>query len=448
MDTKAGAGRLSIATKAGFGVADLGGNLFFTAMGFWALNYLTDTVALPAAAAGIALMIGKVWDAVTDPMMGYVSDRTKTRLGRRRPYILGGAVPLALSMWFFFSNPGLSSPLQLTLWAVFALCLVNTMYTIVNIPYSALTPELTQDYNERTSLNGWRFSFSLVGTILGAVAILPIVGAFPTKSAGFSAAGLFMGAVMAVSALITFFAVREPGHETREIPTEGLVSTYKAVFANRAYVILIVAYALNILAINFVQSSLVYYFKYIFGQEGMTMYALGALLVVSILTIPVSIPVSKKIGKHVTYILGFAILAASCVLIFFTGHLFGVAYVVGLMCLAGLGLGFALVAPWAMVPDTIEWDAKHTGNRKEGAYYGMWTFISKLGQALSLGVSGLILSASGYVADAVQGASSIFAIRLLAGIIPAAGFALGLYVMTRYPITEKVYRELFAEETK
>lgn len=444
MNTKTREGKLPISTKAGFGVADLGGNLFFTAMGFWALNYLTDTVMLSAAAAGVALMVGKIWDAVTDPVMGYVSDRTKTRFGRRRPYLLAGSIPLGLTMWYFFTNPNIDNPALLTAWAILSLCLVNTAYTVVNIPYSALTPELTQDYHERTSLNGWRFSFSLVGTLLGAVAIQPIVFSFSTRSEGFSFAGLLMGAVMAVTALITFFAVREPGHETREIPAEGLISTYKAVFTNRAYVILILAYAVNILAINFVQTSIVYYFKYIFLREDMTMFALGALLLVSIAMVPVSVPYAKRFGKRFAYQTGFVLLTLSCLLIFFTGHLFGIPYVIGLMALSGVGLGFAIVAPWAMVPDTIEWDARHTGNRKEGAYYGMWTFISKLGQAFSLGVSGIILSSSGYVAEAMQSASSIFAIRLLAGLIPAAAFALGIFVMSRYPITEKVYKDMVA----
>lgn len=113
--------RLPLRTKLGFGICDLGGNLFFTAMGFWSLNYLTDVVALPAAAAGLAVMISKLWDAVTDPMMGFISDRTRTKLGRRRPYMLWGALPLLFSMWFFFTKPDISGVVALTVWATLAL---------------------------------------------------------------------------------------------------------------------------------------------------------------------------------------------------------------------------------------------------------------------------------------------------------------------------------------
>ena len=438
-------GKLSLGTKAGFGICDLGGNLFFTAMGFWSLNYLTDTVALPAAAAGFAIMIGKFWDAVTDPVMGYISDRTHTRLGRRRPYILFGAIPLGLTMWYFFSAPRAGmSVAALTAWATLALCLLNTAYTIVNIPYSSLTPELTRDYNERTSLNSFRFGFAIVGTILGAAIVLPIVGMFASRAAGFSAAGLVMGLVMAVTALITFFSVREPPHERGDIPTEGFLGTFLSVFKNRAFVVLIFTYALNILAINFLQGILIYYFKYIFHAENMTTVAMVILLVIAMGFIPVSVPLSKKIGKRLTYQIGLGCIAVTCLVLYLFGHLFGLPFFFGMMSLAGIGLGLTYVAPWAMVPDTIEWDAVKTGERKEGAYYGMWTFISKSGQALSIGLSGLVLNLSGYIADASQTPRVLGAIRLLIGPLPAFVFTAAIALLAAYPITEKVYNELIA----
>lgn len=434
--------KLSLGTKAGFGVCDLGGNLFFTAMGFWALNYLTDTVALSAAAAGIAIMIGKFWDAVMDPLMGYISDRTHSRLGRRRPYILFGAIPMGLAMWYFFSNPHIGTQGSLLVWAAVALCFLNTAYTIVNIPYSSLTPELTKDYNERTSLNGFRFGFAIIGTILGAAIVLPIVSSFPNRSAGFSAAGLVMGAVMIVTALITFFAVREPAHDKADIPSEGFFATYLSVFKNRAYVILLFVYALNIVAINFLQGILVYYFKYIFHKESWTTYSMVALLVIAMACIPLSVPVSKKIGKRLTYQVGLGIIAIACLVLYFLGHVLGIWFFLGMMVFAGAGLGLTYVAPWAMVPDVVEWDAIKTGVRKEGSYYGMWTFMAKCGQAISIGLMGLVLSLSGYVPDAEQGQKALAGIRLLLGPVPAFVFVLAVILLSRYPITEKVYNEM------
>ena len=438
--------KLPLRTKVGFGVCDVGGNLFFTAMGFWSLNYLTDTVALSAAAAGFAVMIGKLWDAVTDPMVGYVSDRTNTRWGRRRPYILFGSIPLGLAMWYFFTKPGFTGQTALTVWAIVALCLLNTAYTLVNIPYSALTPELTKDYNERTSLNSFRFGFAIIGTILGAAIVLPIVNSFDNRVTGFSMAGLIMGIAMVIPSLITFFSVKEPAHEKCDIPAEGFFATYLSVFRNRAYRIILFTYACNIIALNFLQGILIYYFKYIYNAENMTTIAMVLLLLIAMACIPLSVPISRKIGKRQTYQCGLGIIAASCLILFFLGHVLGIFFFIAMMVFAGVGLGLTYVAPWAMVPDTIEWDAMKTGNRKEGSYYGMWTFISKCGQAISIGISGLMLSLAGYVADKVQTASSILVIRLILGPIPAVIFVGGLFLLFSYPITEKIYNETILQK--
>lgn len=436
--------RLSIRAKAGFGVCDLGGNLFFTAMGFWTLNYLTDTVALSAAAAGLAVMIGKFWDAIIDPVIGYASDRTVSRFGRRRPFMLFASVPLGLAAWFFFSNPRLESQTALTIWATLALVALNTAYSLVNIPYSSLTPEMTKDYNERTSLNGFRFGFAVVGTILGAAIVLPIIGLFPDRSSGFSAAGLIMGVIMTATALVTFFSVREPANARDEANTEGFLASYLDVFKNKAYVIVLFAYAFNIVAINFLQGILVYYFKYVYRAEGMTTVAMVILLLIAMAFIPVSVPISKRIGKKATYQIGLGLIAFVCLVLYFLGHVLGVYFFFGMMTLAGAGLGLAYVAPWAMVPDAIEWDAIKTGNRKEGTYYGMWTFIAQCGQALSVGLMGILLDASGYVAEAEQGESALRCIRLFLGPIPALVFAAGVVLLAFYPITEKVYNEMMA----
>jgi len=139
--------RLTVKQKLGFGIFDLGGNMLFTLMSFWALKYLTDTVGIAAAWAGIAVMISKIWDAVTDPVMGYLTDRTLSRWGRRRVYLLFGAVPMLLSMIFFFTAPTYLPESMHIVWAVVALMALYTASTIINVPYAALTPALTSAYN-------------------------------------------------------------------------------------------------------------------------------------------------------------------------------------------------------------------------------------------------------------------------------------------------------------
>ncbi len=439
---------LSVKQKLGFGIFDLGGNLLFTVLGFWSLNYLTDTVGLAAALAGIAVMVGKVWDAVTDPFMGYISDRTTSRWGRRRPYMLFGAVPVFLAMLFFFTKPDWllganASPLALTVWAALALMLLNTASTIINVPYSSLTPELTDDYNERTSLNGYRFSCAVFGTILGAAAVQPIVGAFlPNKAQGYTAVGAILGAVIAITTLLSFLGTKERPHNRADRPTESFFITYKEVFTNKPYVILLLTYALHLCALTFLQGILVYYTKYVYNNEKLATPAMVALLLVAMVFIPISVLTAKKIGKKLVYQISFAILASTCLIVFVLGHILGETFFVALMLYGGIGLGFSYVAPFAMVPDAVEYDAVQTGKRKEGAYYGIWTFIAKVGQSLSVFLSGVILSAGGYIADAFQSASSLFSIRLLIGPIPALIFLAAIIVIQFYPLDEETYNKL------
>ncbi|MDR2048066.1 MAG: MFS transporter [Treponema sp.] len=443
--------KLAVGQKLGFGIFDLGGNMLFTLMGFWCLKYLTDVAGLGALLAGAAVMIGKAWDAVTDPMMGFVSDRTITPLGRRRPYLLAGAVPMMLTLWLFFTAPEIPSQIMLMLWATGTLMMVNTASTIINIPYSSLTPELTDDYHERTSLNGYRFGCAVFGTLIGAAAVEPLAGAFGGGGRGWSMMGFVLGAVITVVTLLTFFGTKEKKHTRDDLPTERFFATYKAVFTNRPYVILFLTYALHMTAITFLQGILAYYVEYLypftFGLPGLNLTTISmlALLLTAMVFIPVSVAVSKKIGKKKTYQICFAIIGSACVVVAAAGHLLPPPLFLVLLAYAGVGVGFSYVAPFAMVPDTVEFDAVKTGERKEGAYYGMWTFISKTGTALSMLVSGIILKLGGYAANQVQAPPARLAIRLIIGPIPALIFLVALLLMQSYPLDEKTYKKLMGQ---
>jgi GPH family glycoside/pentoside/hexuronide:cation symporter len=255
-----------------------------------------------------------------------------------------------------------------------------------------------------------------------------------------------MGAIIALTTLLTFWGTIERPHTKADLPTEGFFATYKVVFTNRPYVILLLTYALHLMGITFLQGILVYYTKYIYGQEALATPAMVILLLVAMVFIPVSVLVSKKIGKKRTYQICFFIIATACAAIFAVGHILGTSFFLGIMVYAGIGVGFSYVAPFAMVPDAIEYDAVKSGERKEGAYYGIWTFIAKVGQSLSVFLSGLVLSLGGYIADAVQSAGSILAIRLIIGPIPVVIFIAAIILIQFYPLDEKTYNELIGKK--
>jgi len=438
-------GKLSLKTKLGFGICDLGGNLFFTIMGFYLLYYLTNRLGLGAGLAGTALMIGKIWDAVTDPIVGVLSDRTRSRWGRRKPWIFAGAILLFLSMIFMFRDPGLSDQKRLFLWAVVAYCLLNTAYTFVSIPYGALTPELTTDYHERSVLNGYRMVSAVLGTFVGAGAVLPLVGAFADPAAGWLVMAAVMGAVMAATALVTVAAVREPGASGGAAKPENASSVAEAldVLRKKPFLLALVPWALHITGVTVVQTSLVYYFQYVYRDREAFLPALILLLAFALVFIPVWIRASRGIGKKHTYNLGMGLFSASVLTFFFLGERFGPGFAYVVMAVAGIGFAVQYAMPFAILPDVTEYDYAETGRRREGVYYGLWTFVSKLGQAFAVALSGWILSLSDFIPAADhQGSSAVFGIRLLSGLVPAAFCVAGIAVHWFYPIDRKVYEKI------
>ena len=451
--------RLTVKQKLGFGIFDLGGNMLFTLMSFWALKYLTDTVGLAASLAGAAVMIGKIWDAVTDPMMGFISDRTLSRWGRRRIYLLFGSVPMLLTMIFFFTAPiYLSSSLHF-IWAIIALMLLNTASTVINVPYASLTPELTDDYHEQSSLNGYRFGCAVFGTIAGAAAVQPLVQIFARPGSpdplldrrGFSMMGLILGAIMALVTILTFLGTKEKKHTKEDLPTDGFLTTYFSVFKNRPFVLLLLTYAIHMTGITFLTTILSYYTENVLHRGDITTIAMVILLLTAMIFIPISVIVSGKIGKKHTYQICFIILSSTCITLFFLGHHLPLGFFYGMLVYAGIGVGFSYVAPFAMVPDVIEYEAARTGKRNEGSYYGMWTFISKLGTALAIFITGQILSMAGYISQAGEGSveqpASVFnAIRVIIGPLPAVTLILAIVVIGLYPLSEKTHNALLKKD--
>jgi glycoside/pentoside/hexuronide:cation symporter, GPH family len=433
--------KLSLRTKLGFGICDLGGNLFFTMIGFYLLIYLTDVVGLAAGLAGTALMIGKIWDAVTDPAVGYLSDRTRSRMGRRRPYMLYGSFLLFVSMIVMFTDPGISSSAGLFVWAVLAYCLLNTAYTLVNIPYAAMLPELTRDFDQRTIVTGYRMSFAVIGTFVGAGLVLPLAGAFASERLGWSVMGGVTGGIMLATALVTVFAIREPEHtEPRE--SMNILKTYAQALRSKPFLLALFPWIFHITGVTVIQGALLYYFRYIYEQESMFQLALVLLLGSSIICIPLWVVISKRIGKKLSYNIGMSIFAVVVFLFFLFGHKVGVTFALITMAVGGIGFATHYVMPHAILPDVVEYDYSENGIRREGVFYGLWTFSSKLGQAFAIALNGWILSAFGYVANADQAASAKIGIRLLIGPVPAIFFIAGVIVLSYYPINHEFYQRI------
>ena len=439
--------KLSLKSKLGFGAGEFSSSIFFTLTSFWLMNFLTDEVRISAGIAGSALLVGKIWDAIIDPFIGSISDHTKSRWGRRRPYLLFFAIPFGAAFVLMFRNPGIDGQTGKFIWAMLTYVFFCTVYSFTNIPYNALLPEMTSDYNERTNISGFKQLFAVIGTLLGAGAAMPLMALFSGRTAGFVGMSAIFGFLAALSLIVTFFSVKEPP-VIQEKVSGSVLKSLKDLFVNRPYMLILITWFVNSTAVAIMQSMLIYYYKYLILDENAVTLAMIALLVATMVTIPLWVWLCKKLGKKLAYIAGMTLtLCAVLVFAFFADKMGNLPALI-LMVLAGVGFSSHYVAPWAIVPDTIEFGYSETGRRSEGVYYSVWTFVIALGGALAGFLVGQGLDLFGYVPDAVQTARSILGIRLLIGILPGIFILVGNIVLAVYPLTQKRYEQVLEKIQK
>jgi GPH family glycoside/pentoside/hexuronide:cation symporter len=430
-------------TKLGFGAGEFSSSIFFTITSFWLMNFLTDEVRLSAALAGSALLVGKIWDALIDPFIGHFSDHTRSRWGRRRPYILFFSIPFGIAFVLMFRNPGIADQTGKFIWTLLTYVFFCTVYSFTNIPYNAILPEMSQDYNERTNISGYKQAFAVIGTLLGAGAAMPIMALFASRTAGYVGMAAIFGFLAALSLLVTFFSVREPAFVAKP-KGENILKSLKDVFTNRPFLLLLASWFTNSAAVAVMEAMLIYYYKYIFQDEAAVTLAMITLLVVTIATIPFWVWFSKKVGKRTAYMLGMTLTMLAVILFAFTADRLGLTGALVYMVLAGFGFSSHYVLPWALAPDTIEFGYARSGVRREGIYYSVWTFVIAVGGAFAGFLVGQSLDLFGYIPDAVQSASSILGIRLLIGPLPAVLILLGNLALFFYPLNQKQYAEVQA----
>jgi GPH family glycoside/pentoside/hexuronide:cation symporter len=436
--------KISLKTKLGFGAGEFSSSIFFTITSFWLMNFLTDEVRLSAALAGTALLVGKIWDAVIDPFIGHFSDHTRSRWGRRRPYLLIFAIPLGAAFVLMFRNPGIEDQAGKFIWALLTYVFFCTVYSFTNIPYNSLLPEMTSDYNQRTIISGFKQGFAVIGTLLGAGAAMPIMALIAGRTAGFVGMSAVFGFLAALSLLVTFFSVKEPAFQEKP-PGENVVKSLKDVITNRPYLFLLGAWFTNSTAVAILQTMLIYFYKYILRDEAGVTLGMITLLLMTMLTIPVWVWITKRIGKKTAYAAGMTLTLLTVLGVAFIGDRLGTGGTLVLMALAGVGFSSHYVLPWAMAPDTIEYGYARSGVRREGIYYSVWTFVIALGGAFAGFLVGQGLGLSGYVPDALQSASSILGIRLLIGPLPVLLILLGNLALFLYPLNQKRYEEVQAQ---
>ena len=435
--------RLSPFTKLAYGVGDFGFAFADTAIGVLFAIFLTDVVGLRGSLAALAIWIGRSWDYINDPLLGHLVDRTRTRWGRRRPYLLFGFIPFGVAFAMLWWRPPFDSDIALTAYYAAAFFFYDTVLTLVTTPFFALTPELTQDYDERTSLTSYRMAFSLLGGLIAFIVPLMMIGTMRPENAG----RVFqMGYVFAIACslplLVTFFGTREREEYVHQ-EQPSLRESLKAAWGNRPFKFAAGIFLFTWTAIEVIQTMLLFFLKYRMGLEEESDIVAGAVFITALIVLPFWVWASLKTDKRKAYIYGMIFLSAVMMALIFIDPSLGFTYVISLAALAGIGVSAVHVLTWAMIPDAMEVDELQNGARHEGMFYALVSLMKKVAVSIALPVTLLVLDWSGFISNAPQQTeSAVWAIRIMIGPVPSVLLLGGILFAMYYPLTREAHAEV------
>jgi GPH family glycoside/pentoside/hexuronide:cation symporter len=438
--------RLPRRTKLLYGISDFGFACTDTTMQVLFAIFMTDVVGVKPAYAALAIFIGRTWDYFNDPLIGFFTDRVRTRWGRRRPFLLFGFIPFGLMFAMMWYRPPTENQLLLCAYYAIAYFLFDTSYTFVTMPYAALTPELTQDYDERTSLTSYRMAFSIIGGLIAFTVPLMIIGSMrPENSDRIFLMGIIFGTACALPLLFTFFGTREkPEYTAQSQP--NFRESLRAVWKNRPFLFAAGIFLFTWTAADIIQAFLLYFIKYRMNMEGQSDIILGAIFITALLVLPFWEWVTRKTDKRKAYIAGMIFLSVIMISLSFLAPSAGMPLVLLLAILAGIGVSAIHVLTWAIIPDAVEVDELATGQRHEGIFYSLVSLFKKIASSIAIPLTLLVLDWSGYVSNAaMQKPSTILAIRILMGPVPSVLLLGGIVFAIFYPLSRAGHAKTRAE---
>lgn len=433
--------RVAAATVRVYASPMVGLGFLFFLTSVYHLKFATDVLGISPAAMGTILLVSRVWDAVCDPITGFLSDRTRSRYGRRRPWLIASAIPVAATFALLWAPPAQLDATQLALWTGVAYVLFFSATTAFGMPYDSLGAELSDDYHDRNRLFGARrFAFGL-----GAIAVFAALDAIvkaPDARAMAAAIALPAAAVTALSMILAGLRLRErPEYQGRGGGTPW--SAARDVIRN--------PYARNLLGVFFLQQLGVatitvmapYFTEYVLGSAAAVTPILGTYFLVSIASIPLWIRLGRRFEKHTLCLSTMVVVGVVMFAFLFVGEGM-VPAAVALVAVAGAAGGCLDVILPSIQADVIDTDELRTGERKEGIYFAAWHFVAKTAIGISGMCVGLVLSASGFRPNEAQSPEALFSLRLLMGAAPLAFYAAGTLVFLRFSLTRAVHAEVRA----
>ncbi len=436
-------------THIGYAIGSVATGVFSTVPGLLLLSFMVRQLEIPAAIAGIVLLIPRLWDVITDPFCGSLSDRTFTRWGARRPWMLAGSFTLPIAFIFLFTVPELSAS-ALIWYILFIYILCTTTFTIYQVPYIAMPAEMTENYHERTTIMSWRIAFMTLGILVGGAAAPELVSAGGGGREGYALMGLVVGAILFMFMFGSFIGTKNVPLVKPIVSSTPFREQFKAAFGNKPFFVLLAAYFIQVLGVGVMLAGVDFFSANILGDPGQTSILFVCLIGPALITMPFWARVGKKVGKLNGYKICIVLFAIGGLLLMFSNpeSLWQVYLFVFVM---GTGYAGTQLFPFAMLPDTISADTIKTGLRRPGAFTGVWMAGDKGGFAVGPAIFAAVLAVTGYIETEGgilidQPELALIGVRFGFTLLPAILMVVSLLILRKYHLDDETKAMLGVEE--
>jgi glycoside/pentoside/hexuronide:cation symporter, GPH family len=442
-------GRLGRGTYLGYGIGSVGTGIFTTVPGLLLLTFMVRQLAVPPAIAGVVILAPRLWDMVTDPLAGSLSDRTRTRIGPRRPWLLAGSLTLPVAFVLLFRVPELSGTAA-ALYVLVVYLFGATAFTVFQVPYVALPAEMTEDYDERTTILAYRIAFLTVGILIAGAAAPQVLSAGGGGRAGYALMGVVIGVVLFVVLFGAFVGTRRIPLVEPTRATAPFREQLRAAAENRPFFWLLGCFVVQALGVGAMLAGVDFFAAYVLEDAEQTAILFACLVAPALVTMPLWAWVGHRFGKKTGF--------TACILLFGAGGFCLLAaspdrlpFVYVVVFLMGTAYAGTQMFPLAMLPDTIAADTHRTGLRRAGSYTGVWTAGEKAGFAVGPAVLATLLAVTGFVeteggAIVDQPPAAITGIVVGFAVVPAVMVLSSLLLLRHYDLDEAAVRSFVTPE--
>ncbi|MFA9397739.1 MAG: MFS transporter [Clostridiaceae bacterium] len=431
-----------------YGIGDIYGGGAFLIISTLFLNFLTDTAFIAPILAGTIIAIGKVWDAITDPVMGYISDHTKSKYGRRRVYFLIGMIPIAVSFILLWLPMNFENNFA---YYLIVYLLFNTVFTMVMVPYNTISAEMTNDYTIRSKMTGNRMFFSQLAGLFGSIIPLKIIDAYPNSSTGYIVMAVIFGLLFASPWIIVYKGtwenkdVKVSKSENFKSDVINIFKEFGSSFRNKSFRVHIIMYLGAYVAMDILLAVLLYFVTDYLNMRNVYTLTLAIVFITQIISLTWVTKLTSRKGNAFTYKLCLIIWAIGIIALSFVKPESSKYLVFILAVVIGAGQSGAVMIPYNILPFVTDVDEMITGRRREGVYAGQMTLIRKISQAIALFTVGAILSAIGYKPNIVLSNYTLEGIRNIVCFGPIILIILGLSASFKFKVNPKNHKILIDE---